>query len=186
MGGHRAGLPRRASGRHLDGVAGLRSGPALGAADRHARSADGAYCYAATVFAIQERTDTPVAQTEPTLYACRNWIEQGFRGLKTVGWKWHKTRRRDPVRVGRHWLVLAIATWLAVAYGTRREEAEARHLAPGRLRRPPAELGPAPQDALPPRRHLRRRGYLWACVWLRPTPGPDFSTRLRQADPGGT
>ena len=30
-------------------------------------------------------TDTPVAQTEPTLYACRNWIEQGFRGMKTVG-----------------------------------------------------------------------------------------------------
>ncbi len=30
-------------------------------------------------------TNTPVAQTEPTLYACRNWIEQGFRGLKTVG-----------------------------------------------------------------------------------------------------
>ena len=100
--------------------------------------------------------------------------------------------------MGRHWLVLAIATLLAVAYGTRREEAEARHLAPGRLRRPPAELGPAPQDALPPRRHsllqqgvallrrLLRRGYLWACVWLRPTPGPDFSTRLRQADPGGT
>ena len=45
-------------------------------------------------------TDTPVAETEPTLYACRNWIEQGFRGLKTVGdplgGKWHKTRRRDP------------------------------------------------------------------------------------------
>ncbi len=41
-------------------------------------------------------TDTPVAETEPTLYACRNWIEQGFRGLKTVGWKWHKTRRRVP------------------------------------------------------------------------------------------
>ncbi len=30
-------------------------------------------------------TNTPVAQTEPTLYVCRNWIEQGFRGLKTVG-----------------------------------------------------------------------------------------------------
>ena len=70
-------------------------------------------------------TDTPVAQTEPTLYACRNWIEQGFRGLKTVGWKWHKTRRRDPVR----------------------------RLPPGRLRRPPAELDAAHQDALPPRRH---------------------------------
>ena len=117
-------------------------------------------------------TDTPVAQTEPTLYACR------------------------------HWLVLAIATLLAVAYGTRREEAEARHLPPGRLRRPPAgdPLGvdAARQEVIPPRRHsllqqgvalLRRlllRGYLWACVWLRPTPGPDFSTRLRQADPGGT
>ena len=25
-------------------------------------------------------TDTPVAQTEPTLYACRNWIEQGLPG----------------------------------------------------------------------------------------------------------
>ena len=143
-------------------------------------------------------TDTPVAQTEPTLYACRHWIEQGFRGLKTVGWKWHKTRRLDPTRVGRHWLVLAIATWLAVAYGTRREEAEARHLPPGRLRRPPAELDAAHQDALPPRRHsllpqgvalLRRlllRGYLWACVWLRPTPGPDFRTRLRRAHPADT
>ena len=147
-------------------------------------------------------TDTPVAQTEPTLYACRNWIEQGFRGLKTVGdplgGKWHKTRRLDSTRVGRHWLVLAIATWLAVAYGTRREEAEARHREPGHLRRPPAELDAAHQEALPPRRHsllqqgvallrgLLLRGYLWACVWLRPTPGPDFRTRLRQADPGDT
>ena len=147
-------------------------------------------------------TDTPVAETEPTLYATRNWIEQGFRGLKTVGdplgGKWHKTRRRDPTRVGRHWLVLAMATLLAVAYGTRREDAEARHREPGRLRRPPAELTAAQQAALPPRRHsllqqgvalLRRlllRGYLWACVWLRPTPGPDFRGRLHREDPGGT
>ena len=70
-----------------------------------------------------------------------------------------------------------------------------------RLRQPPAELAPAQQDALPPRRHsllqqgvalLRRlllRDYLWACVWLRPTPGPDFRTQrvpgLRRVDPGG-
>ena len=39
-------------------------------------------------------TDTPVAQTEPTLYACRNWIEQGFRGLQTVG---------DPLDKGISW-----------------------------------------------------------------------------------
>ena len=70
-----------------------------------------------------------------------------------LGGKWHKTRRLDPTRVGRHWLVLAVATLLAVAYGTRREEAEARHLAPGRLRRPPAGWTPAQQAALPPRRH---------------------------------
>ena len=87
-------------------------------------------------------THTPVAQTEPTLYACRNWIEQGFRGLKTVGWKWHKTRRLEPTRVGRHWLVLAIATLLAVPYGTRHEEAEARHREPGALGR--ACVGPPP------------------------------------------
>ena len=180
MGGHRAGLPRRASGEHLDRVAGQRSGAALGAADRHTGGADGVYA----------------------VCPCRNWIEQGFRGLKTVGCplggKWHKTRRLNPTRVGRHWLVLAIATLLAVAYGTRHEEAEARHREPGRLRRPPAELTPAQRAALPPRRHsllqqgvallrhLLLRGYLWACVWLRPTPGPDFSTRLRQVDPGGT
>ncbi len=108
VGGHRAGLPRPASGQHSDCVARLRSGAALGAADRHAGG------------------------------------------------------------VGRHWLVLAIATLLAVAYGTRREEAEARH----------------PGVAL--LRHLLLRGYLWACVWLRPTPGPDFRTRLRGVDPGGT
>ena len=108
-------------------------------------------------------TNTPVAETEPTLYACRNWIEQGFRGLKTVGWKWHKTRRRDPTRVGRHWLVLAMATLLAVAYGTRHEDAEARQRAsapaPGRVDGGPAEchsllllrngcdLRPAPRGA---------------------------------------
>ena len=114
------------------------------------------------------------------------------------------TRRAawTPCAGARHWLVLAIATLLAVAYGTRREEAEARHLPPGRLRRPPPGTlwvwTAARQEVIPPRRHsllqqgvalLRRlllRGYLWACVGLRPTPGPDFSTRLRQVDPGGT
>ncbi len=81
--------------------------------------------------------------------------------------------------MGRHWLVLAIATLLAVAYGTRQEEAEARHLPPGRLRQPPAELHAAHPAVWPPRRHsllqqgvarlrcLLLRGYLWACVWLR-------------------
>ena len=109
----------------------------------------------------------------------------------------HRARRLDPTRVGSHWLVLAIATWLAVAYGTRWAEAEARPLAPGPLGRPSPESCPAHQDVWPPRSNTRRssatpcckrlwrRGYLWACVWLRPTPGPDFRTRLRQADSQG-
>ena len=38
-------------------------------------------------------TDNSVAQTEPTLYACSNWFEQGFRGLKTVGDPWSASAR---------------------------------------------------------------------------------------------
>ena len=83
--------------------------------------------------------DTPPARTDATLYACRDWIEQGFRGFKRAGWQWQRTRRIDPVRAGRHWLVLAVATLLAVAYGTRREEAAA-------LGRPPRTAAHAPGD----------------------------------------
>ena len=66
------------------------------------------------------------------------------------------------------------------------------------LSAPPAELDAAHQEALPPRRHsllqqgvallrhLLLRGGLWACVWLRPTPGPDFRARLRRVHPGRT
>ena len=62
-------------------------------------------------------TDTPPDRTDVDLYACRHWIEQGFRGCQRGGWQWQRTRRRDPVRVARHLLVLAVATLLAVAYG---------------------------------------------------------------------
>ena len=48
-------------------------------------------------------TDTPPDRTEVTLYACRDWIEQGFRGLKRAGWQWQRTRRTNPLRAGRHW-----------------------------------------------------------------------------------
>ncbi len=45
-------------------------------------------------------TDTPPDRTDVDLYACRHWIEQGFRGLKRGGWQWHRTRRRDRHPVG--------------------------------------------------------------------------------------
>ena len=41
-------------------------------------------------------TDTPPRHTGAALYACRHWIEQGFRGLKRGGWQWGRTRRTDP------------------------------------------------------------------------------------------
>lgn len=125
-------------------------------------------------------TDTPPDRTEATLYTCRDWIEQGFRGLKRAGWQWQRTRRTDPVRAGRHWLVMAAATLLAVAYGTRREKAAALGRNPARLRTPPATV-----PALPALRRLSllrqgmaclgallAQGRWWTRVWLRPRRGP--------------
>ena len=44
----------------------------------------------------------------PSWYALRFWIELG--PIKSLGWKWDKTRRTDPARISRHWLVLSVAT----------------------------------------------------------------------------
>jgi DDE family transposase len=57
-------------------------------------------------------------------YGLRMWIECGFRDLKHYGWDWEHTRRRDPTRVARHWLVLAVASIWVLAAGTAAEEAE--------------------------------------------------------------
>ncbi len=90
--------------------------------------------------------------------------------------------------MARHLLVLVVATLLAVAYGTRHEQARTRGLRPGQLRRPPVDTRSKP---LPPRRFsvlrqgaacLRRlldRNRLWIRVWLAPTLGPDRTTGLR-------
>ncbi len=137
-------------------------------------------------------TDTPPAHTVAALYACRHWIEQGFRGLQRGGWQWGRTRRTDPVRVARHLLVLAVASLLAVAYGTRHEQDRRRGLPPGRLRSPPAD--PDPQNGPPRRfsvlrqgaacrRRLLARNRLWARVWLTPIPGPDRAGGLRCLSP---
>lgn len=115
-------------------------------------------------------------------YSLRIWVELGFRALKGVGWQWQKTRRRDPERVARHWLVLAVATVWVLAYGTRAEDADLRGLPPGRLRVVPKPL-PEPRVVKPRqvsvfrrgltwlREHLHRR--LWTHVWLAPEPWPD-------------
>ena len=82
-------------------------------------------------------TDPPPEDAGPSWYALRFWMELGFKAVKSLGWKWDQTRRTDPARVSRHWLVLSVATLLAPAYGTRVEDAHDRRIAPGNLRTPP-------------------------------------------------
>ena len=90
-------------------------------------------------------TSHPLEAVGVSWYALRFWIELGFKAcpvldtgaIKSLGWQWHKTRRTDPARISRHWLALPVATLLALAYGTRVEDANDRKLAPSNLRAPP-------------------------------------------------
>jgi len=125
-------------------------------------------------------TDLPPGAVGPAWYGLRTWVELGFRSLKRLGWQWERTRRTDPDRVARHWLVLAVATLFVVATGTREEDA-------ARLGRDPANLRVA---APPPpgifartagvfarglvrlRWQLLRTRRLWAALWLWPEPWP--------------
>ena len=67
-------------------------------------------------------TDLPPEEVGVSWYALRFWIELGFKAVKSLGWKWDKTRRTDPARISRHWLVLSVATLLTLAYGTGRRQ----------------------------------------------------------------
>jgi hypothetical protein len=67
-------------------------------------------------------TDLEAGKVGACWYGLRTWIELGFRALKGVGWKWENTRRTDPERVSRHWLVMAVSMLFVLAYGTRQEE----------------------------------------------------------------
>ncbi len=118
-------------------------------------------------------------------YGLRMWIEHGFRALKSVGWQWERTRRTDPTRVARYWLVLAVATLWTLAVGTRLEDAWQRGRPPGTLRRP-ARAGVAPPRAVSVFRRgwqaVRQqvaRGRLWRRLWLAPEPWPEPPPDLR-------
>jgi len=67
-------------------------------------------------------TDLPPDPSILRWYGLRYWIEAGFRSLKGMGWQWQRTRRRDPKRVERHWLVMALAQLWTLAVGTQAEE----------------------------------------------------------------
>jgi hypothetical protein len=124
-------------------------------------------------------TDPPPDRVGVGWYALRAWVELGFRALKGVGWRWQRSRRTDPARVARHWLVLAVASLWAPAHGTRVEDAHERGLPPARLRAPPApRAGARPRRISLVRlgiqrlRHLLARGRLWRRLWLAPEPWP--------------
>jgi hypothetical protein len=141
-------------------------------------------------------TDVPPEGVDGSWYGLRVWIELGFRALKSLGWHWERTRRTAPERIARHWLVLAVATLLDVAVGTRLEEADWRGVPPGRLRRP--RTPPPPRSR---RTSLFARGLAWLHVqvlrgrrwwralWLLPETlpaRPPGLTRIRHVPaPGG-
>src|SRR3954454_14240889 len=122
-------------------------------------------------------TDLAPDRVGVSWYALRAWVELGFRALKGVGWQCQRSRRTDPARVARHWLVLAVASLWVLAHGTRVEDARERGLPPPRLRAPPV-----PPAAARPRRislfglglqwlrHLLARGRPWRRLWLPPPP----------------
>lgn len=123
-------------------------------------------------------TDLPPARVGVSWYALRMWVELGFRALKGVGWQWQHTRRTDPRRTARHWLVLAVATLWVLAHGTRAEDAQRVGVAPACLRTPPAPSGPERRIVSLFRlgvqclRRLLGRGRLWRRLWLAPEPWP--------------
>jgi hypothetical protein len=124
-------------------------------------------------------TDLPPDRVGAGWYGLRVWIELGFRALKGVGWQGPVTRRTDPVRVARQWLVLAVATLWVLAYGTRAEDAEAHNRVPARLRTPPPPRRRPPRTSSLFRRGLQvcrgqlLRGRLWRRLWLTPDLWPE-------------
>jgi hypothetical protein len=132
-------------------------------------------------------TTLPPAEVGVLWYGLRMWVEFGFRALKGLGWRWERTRRTDPDRVARHWLVLAVATLWVLAYGTRAEDAELTGVAPANLRTAPT---PPPADYVRTislfargvgqlRWQLLRMRRLWTRVWLAPQAWPHPAPNLQ-------
>lgn len=132
-------------------------------------------------------TDLP---PDPSLlrgYGLRFWIESGFRSLKGMGWQWQRTRRRDPQRVERHWLAMAVAQLWTLSMGTRAEDVEAAEVeasvngspgAPQGKKAPLVKARIARTVSLFRRglAHLQRQwmeGEMGKPLWLVPEPWPE-------------
>ena len=123
-------------------------------------------------------TDLPPDEAGASWHPLRFWIETGFKALKSVGWHRRKTRRTDPARVERHWLVLAAATLLTLATGSRVEDAEGLKKSPSALRSPPKAAPERSRVAgvfslgLATLSRLLAKGRMWRRLWLLPEPWP--------------
>ncbi|HEY9015454.1 MAG TPA: transposase, partial [Gemmatimonadales bacterium] len=51
-------------------------------------------------------------------YGLRSWCEQAFKCTKRGGWQWQQTQMRDPARVARLWLAMAVATLWMITLGS--------------------------------------------------------------------
>lgn len=134
-----------AAGRPRPVGAGSRAGAGAGIARKYRRVRR-----AATLVVVWEAdqrepwlvlTDLDLVAVGRPRSAARTWVELGVWALKRLGWHGERSRRTDPERVARHWLVLSVATLWAVATVTREEDAR--------------RLGRASSSRTPPR---RRRG----------------------------
>jgi hypothetical protein len=79
-------------------------------------------------------TDLPPRVVGVLWYGVRMWIECSFRDLKAFGWDWEHTRRQNPRRVARHWLVLAVASVWVLTAGTAAEDGGCQSIGPPRAR----------------------------------------------------
>ncbi len=62
-------------------------------------------------------TDLAPEEAEAAWYGLRMWVEAGFKDMKRGGWHWEQTKAREPERVERQWLVMAVATLWVVTVG---------------------------------------------------------------------
>jgi len=127
-------------------------------------------------------TDLPPREVGIAWYGLRMWIELGFKALKGLGWHWDRTRRTEPSRVARHWLILAVTTLVVLATATRSEDAALLALPPAVLHHPPTRPRWRPAGVsrtvsllalgIAELRCQLLRGRLWHRLWLAPEPWP--------------
>jgi hypothetical protein len=80
-------------------------------------------------------TDLPATLRRCGEYRHRTWEEALFRDLKSFGWGWERSRLRDPARVARLLLALALATLAVLAVAQRVVKRGRRWLVDERSRR---------------------------------------------------